>query len=109
MVRNGENAPWWLRILERQGFAILFGLWVLWIGTDLTTAHKDYLSQTSTSVQQLTVFTSRVDAQHAKFELQLAELRSDQQRTSASIIEVLHELKNAPSPLAANGGGGSKG
>jgi len=109
MVRNGDNNPWWMRILEKQGFAILFGLWVLWIGTDLTQAHKDYLAQTSSSVHQLTVFTQRVDAQHSKFELQLAELRSDQQRTAATIIEVLHELKNAPTPSTTSSGGGSRG
>lgn len=109
MTRNENDNPWWMRILEKQGFAILFGLWVLWIGTDLTQAHKDYLAQTSASVQQLTVFTSRVDAQHAKFELALAELRGDQQRTAATIIEVLYELKNAPTPTANNGVGGLKG
>ena len=104
MVRGESGNPWWMRILENQGFAILFGLWVLWIGTDLVKAHKDYLNRTADQVSELGVFTKRVDAEHAKFELQLAELRSDQQRTASAIIEVLHELKNdqvAPSPTSS--------
>jgi hypothetical protein len=107
MVRNNQGNPWWLRILENQGFAIVFGLWVLWIGTDLTRCHRDYLAQTASSVHQLTVFTQRVDNEHAKFEMQLVELRRDQQQTASAIIEVLRELKNVPLPPPATDGGGA--
>jgi len=95
-----ENSPWYQRILEKQGFAILFGCWALWVGTDLAAAHKQYLIDTANGLTFLNGFAQRTDEKHSRFDLQLAALRTDQQRTSQAIIDVLRELaKNDDTPL----------
>ena len=102
-MANINDAPWWQRILEKQGFAILFGIWAMWVGMDLAAAHKQYLLDTTDGLKSLGVFAQRTDEKHNRFDLQLAELRVDQQRTSQAIIDVLRELsKNEQASSAAN-------
>ena len=107
---DDANLPWWQRVLEKQGFTTLFALFACFIGYDLAQAHKDYLNRTCSAVERLTTFSSDVYESHRKFEVLLAELRNDQQRTGAMMLEALREIamaspKNAPAaPIGSDSG-----
>ena len=107
--QNNDDAylPWWQRVLEKQGFTTLFALFACFIGYDLAQAHKDYLNRTCQAVERLTTFSGDVYESHRKFEVLLAELRNDQQRTGAMMLEALREIAASPKnqSMAPSGNG----
>lgn len=53
-VTSHAELPWWLRILENQGFTTLFACVVLFGGWRLFEAHMDYLRLQTRQMDQQT-------------------------------------------------------